>query len=106
MAHFALIVDDVVQHVIVVDNNDCGGGDFPDSEPIGQQFLAGIGKSGMYLQTSYNNNFRGWFAGEGFTYDSEHDVFVVPGSVWDGDSWIPPFQQGEDAALSEALDEL
>ena len=29
-------------------------------------------------RTSYNNNFRGVYAGVGFTYDSVNDVFVAP----------------------------
>jgi hypothetical protein len=29
-------------------------------------------------RTSYNNNFRGVYAGIGFTYDAELDEFVAP----------------------------
>jgi hypothetical protein len=29
MAHFAKIENNIVQQVIVVSNDDCGGGDFP-----------------------------------------------------------------------------
>jgi hypothetical protein len=32
MAHFAKIENDTVTQVIVVSNDDCGGGDYPDSE--------------------------------------------------------------------------
>lgn len=78
MAHFAQIQNDVVQSVIVVNNDCCGGGDFPDSEPIGQEFIASIGLNGEYLQTSYNGNFRGVYAGIGYTYDAVLDVFVAP----------------------------
>ena len=79
MAHFAEIKNDIVQRVIVIDNKDCGGGDFPESEPIGQSFIASLGIDGNYLQTSYNNNFRGMYA-SGCMYDAEQDVFyrVVP----------------------------
>jgi hypothetical protein len=76
MAHFAQIADSIVQRVIVVSNNDCGGGDFPESEPVGQAFIASVGLDGEWLQTSYNNNFRGVFAGIGYTYDAELDKFV------------------------------
>jgi hypothetical protein len=78
MAHFARVDDGIVRQVIVVNNNDCGGGDFPESEAIGKAFIASIGLSGDYLQTSYNGNFRGSYAGIGFTYDSDLDVFVAP----------------------------
>jgi hypothetical protein len=79
MAHFALVDEtNIVREVIVVGNNDCGGGDFPASEPIGQAFIASIGLTGEWLQTSYHGNFRGKYAGVGDTYDAELDEFVTP----------------------------
>ena len=78
MAHFAKVQDNIVQKVIVVSNDDCGGGDFPESEPIGQAFLASLGLEGEWLQTSYHGNFRGTYAGIGQTYDPVADVFVAP----------------------------
>ena len=78
MAHFAQVQDGIVRNVIVIDNSDCGGGDYPDSEPIGQAFIAAIGIDGDWLQTSYNNNFRGQYAGQGITYDPVLDEFVSP----------------------------
>ena len=78
MAHFARIDDNVVRQVIVVSNDDCGGGDFPESEPVGQAFIASLGLTGTWKQTSYNNNFRGRYAGIGYTYDAELDEFVAP----------------------------
>ena len=81
MAHFARIDSGIVREVIVIDNADCGGGEFPESEPIGQAFIASIGLAGEWKQTSYNGNFRGSYAGIGFTYDSENDVFVAPDEI-------------------------
>ena len=78
MAHFAQVTDNIVRNVIVIDNDDCGGGEYPDSEPIGQDFIAAIGIAGDWLQTSYNNNFRGTYAGQGMTYDPVLDQFVSP----------------------------
>lgn len=79
MAHFAEINDDnIVTRVIVVSNDDCGGGDFPASEPIGQAFIASIGLEGTWLQTSYHANFRKAYAGVGYAYDSQLDEFVAP----------------------------
>lgn len=78
MAHFAKVENDVVTQVLVVANTDCGGGEFPDSEPVGQAFLASLGLDGEWLQTSYNANFRGVYASIGWTYDSVNDVFVAP----------------------------
>ena len=78
MSYFAQVSANIVRNVIVVNNSDCGGGDFPDSEPIGQAFIASIGIDGEWLQTSYNNNFRGQYAGQGMTYDPVLDEFVSP----------------------------
>jgi hypothetical protein len=79
MAHFAKIdTDNIVEQVIVVANSDCGGGEFPESEPIGQAFITSLGIDGVWLQTSYHANFRAVYAGIGFTYDPELDEFVAP----------------------------
>lgn len=78
MAHFAKIEDNTVREVVVVSNADCGNLDFPESEPVGQQYLAACGLTGDWLQTSYNATFRGAFAGIGFMYDEESDTFVAP----------------------------
>ena len=79
MAHFAQVDEyQIVRNVIVIDNSDCGGGDYPDSEPIGQAFIEGIGIAGDWLQTSYHGNFRGQYAGQGMTYDPALDEFVSP----------------------------
>ena len=78
MAHFARIDDGIVREVIVIDNADCGGGDFPDSEAVGQAFIASIGLAGEWRQSSYNGRFRGTYAGIGYTYDSDLDEFVAP----------------------------
>ena len=68
MAHFARIENEKVAQVIVISNNDCGGGDFPESEPIGQAFIASLGLGGLWLQTSYSGSFRNCFAGIGFDW--------------------------------------
>ena len=74
MAHFAEIKNDVVGQILVIANTDCGGGGFPASEPVGQAFIKSLGISGHWLQTSYNNNFRGMYA-SGCNYDKDGDVF-------------------------------
>lgn len=81
MAHFAKIENNTVTSVIVVSNDDCGGGNFPESEPIGQAFLASLGLTGEWLQTSYHNNFRGCYASAGWTYDAQLDEFVAPPTI-------------------------
>ena len=84
MANFALIdSQDIVRDVIVISNADCGGGTFPDSEPIGQAFITGphpycLALEGDWLQTSYSGSFRGCFAGLGYSYDAALDEFLPP----------------------------
>ena len=79
IAHFAQVDDSgIVRQVIVVSNTDCGGGDYPASNPIGQAFIAQIGLAGNWEQTSYSGSFRGTYAGQGFTFDAANDVFVSP----------------------------
>ena len=79
LAHFAQVDDSgIVRQVIVVSNTDCGGGDYPASNPIGQAFIAQIGLAGNWQQTSYSGSFRGTYAGQGFTFDALNDVFVAP----------------------------
>jgi hypothetical protein len=75
MAHFALIKDNEVAEVIVIANENCGGGEFPESEKIGQSFIESIGLNGVWKQTSYNGNFRGKYAGIGDIYNEELDIF-------------------------------
>lgn len=78
MAHFAKIINDVVNQVIVVSNADCGGGEFPESEPIGQTFIASLGLTGDWLQTSYHAKFRGKYAGIGDLWDGTNFVTPLP----------------------------
>lgn len=82
MAYFAQIDEtNTVTEVIAIANDVLGepGNTFPATEPIGQAFIADdLGLSGTWLQTSYNGNFRGTFAGPGYTYDATNDVFVAP----------------------------
>lgn len=78
MAHFALVDDtNTVREVLTVGNDDCGGGTFPESEPIGQAFILSCGITGRWLQTSYHANFRGAYAAIGGKYDPDTDTFTA-----------------------------
>ena len=72
MANFAKInANNIVEQVIVVNNEEV-----PD-EATGIAFCKSLyGQDTEWIQTSYNNNFRGTFAGIGYTYDGEK--FVAP----------------------------
>jgi hypothetical protein len=78
MAHFAQVQNGRVVQCIVVNNEDCGNLEFPESEPIGQQFLLDNGFGTGWVQTSYNNNFRVKFGTDGMMYDEELDFFYHP----------------------------
>jgi hypothetical protein len=79
MAHFAKIENNVVTQVIVVNNEVLENKEFPESEPIGVAFCKEtFGQDTEWLQTSYNNNFRGCYAGSGMTYDAQKDEFISP----------------------------
>jgi hypothetical protein len=78
MAHFAQITDSKVQAVIVIANYDCDNLPFPESETVGKAYIAALGIEGEWLQTSYNGNFRGTYAGIGYTYDDVLDCFIAP----------------------------
>ena len=74
MAHAARIEDSIVREVIVVPDNL----DATESDAAIEAYIHGIGLTGTWIRTSYNNNIRGRYAGIGFTYDAELDEFVAP----------------------------
>jgi hypothetical protein len=92
MAHFAQLDDNnIVQQVIVIPDDDAPD-PFPQGEAAGQQFIASLGLPGVWLQTSYNGNFRKNYAGLGFAYDVIRDAFISP---------KPQQKQGFDWVLDE-----
>tara|TARA_R110000765_G_scaffold404195_1_gene500365 strand:- start:13 stop:330 length:318 start_codon:yes stop_codon:yes gene_type:complete len=64
MAHFAKLNNNIVTEVIVAEKN------FINSGRVGDEFL--------WVQTSYNGNFRKNFAGVEGTYDKTRDAFIAP----------------------------
>ena len=65
MSHFAkLDSNNIVENVIVAEQ------DFINSGAVGDSFL--------WIQTSYNGNFRGKYAGVGDTWDKVNEVFISP----------------------------
>jgi hypothetical protein len=71
MSHWAELDDNnFVIRVLVGDNNDPAGDE-------GYQLFVNL-FGGRWVQTSYNNNFRGIFAGPGCYYDEIADVFISP----------------------------
>ena len=76
MAHFAKIENNIVTNVIVVLDDVVG--QYPESDEIGQTFIASLNLDGDWLQTSFDGNFRKQYATIGGTYDSIADQFVAP----------------------------
>jgi hypothetical protein len=81
MSHFAKLENNVVTQVIVAEQN------FINSGHVGDSFL--------WVQTSYNGNFRKNYAGIGYTYDKGRDAFIPPKPY---SSWI----LNEDTCLWDA----
>lgn len=69
MAHFAEIdsTNTVLRVIVVADEHEANGAEWCHN-------LLG----GTWVQTSYNHNIRKQYAGIGFTYDADADVFVAP----------------------------
>ena len=71
MSHFAEIDENNrVIRVTIGDNDDPAGDE-------GYSWLVN-NLGGRWIQTSYNSNFRGNYAGPGYVYDEELDVFYSP----------------------------
>jgi len=91
MSHFAKIDgNNVVTEVIASEK------DFINSGLVGDEFL--------WVQTSYNGNFRGRFAGVGYAWDKTKEVFIAPkpypswvldaDNEWQAPSAEPEFLEG------------
>jgi len=99
MSHFAEIDEsNTVTRVLVVPD---------DQEHRGQEFLAvDLNLGGTWIQTSYNHNIRKQYAGIGYTYNPEADVFIRPQkhASWILDEnfdWQPPIEMPNDGKSYE-----
>ena len=105
MAHFAeLDENNTVLQVIVVHNNELKGANGVEYENKGIQFCETLFGHANWKQTSYNHNIRKQFAGVGYTYDPDKDVFVAPQpfpswSLDDNSDWQAPTPMPEDDNL-------
>ena len=94
MAHYAFLDENnIVTEVIVGRNEDEVVDGISDWEAHYAEFRGQTCK-----RTSYNNNIRGTYAGIGYSYNEEEDIFVIPqpypswtrnGSFWEAPTPMP-----------------
>jgi hypothetical protein len=95
MALFAEINENnkVVQ-TIVISDNDCGGGVFPDSESIGKAFIVSLGLGENWLQYSPDNPYhKNCSVGSFYITDGKFFTLPQPYLSWTMDAnyeWQPP----------------
>ena len=90
MAHYAFLNENnIVTEVIVGRNEDEVVDGISDWETYYGEF-----RSQRCVRTSYNGNIRGTYAGIGYYYNEEEDIFVKPQpfASWirNGSSWESP----------------
>jgi hypothetical protein len=77
MAHFAELDNlSYVKRVVVIPNEDILDSEGNESEEIGIARCEELFGGGEWIQTSYNATIRGQFAGPGFYYDKERNIFI------------------------------
>lgn len=85
MGYFAKINENnIVEQVISISNYTLQEPNltFPDTESIGQDFILNtLNLPGIWKQTSFNSSFRGCYAGIGFSYDPNQDIFIPPPKI-------------------------
>jgi hypothetical protein len=82
MANFALIKQNIVISVIVIDNEKLISNGV-EVEQLGIDLIDSLNIKSIYdydtiRQTSYNSNFRNKYAGIGDTWNEENNVFIKP----------------------------
>jgi len=93
MAHYAFLDENnIVTEVIV------GIDETETIEGLDTQTWYGNFRGQVCKRTSYNSKIRGIFAGKGFTYNADEDIFVMPrpypswirsGSIWNAPTPYP-----------------
>jgi|TARA_R100000655_G_scaffold44685_1_gene81421 hypothetical protein len=124
MAHFAKIgLNGKVLQVLTLDNSDMLNADGVEDETVGQQYLQQHNNwtAEMWIKTSYNTHsnthssgdnskaFRGNYAGIGYTWDENNQIFwsKKPYASWVKDiataSWKSPIGNAPDLTAEQTL---
>ncbi len=94
MAHYAFITDGIVTEVIT------GIDETETIEGLDTETWYGNFRGQVCKRTSYNSKIRGTYAGIGYSYNEEQDIFVVPktNSSWiiSGSFWSAPVPYPQD----------
>jgi len=99
MAHFAKISNDnEVLAVLYVNDSNVQNSEGVETESVGQAYLEQHNNwpADKWIQTSYNGNIRKNYAGIGFTWDAENQIFWPPQPYpsWTKDvttgGWVSP----------------
>jgi len=95
----------VIQVSVGVDETATQNGVGGSTEAWEQFYTQAVNQEGIYIKrTSYNHRMRKQYAGIGYTYDADADVFVAPQPFpsWtlDGNhDWQPPTPKPDDGGL-------
>ena len=89
MAHYAFLdADNIVTEVIV------GKDETETIDGLSPEEWYGNFRNQVCKRTSYNNNIRGLYAGVGYSYNSDEDIFIspqpFPSWIRSGSLWNPP----------------
>lgn len=78
MGYFAHVTDNIVTDLHVLAEGVTDDLPFPESEPLGQEFLADLWSDTpqSYVECSIDGAYRGCYPGVGYTFDGS--VFVPP----------------------------
>jgi hypothetical protein len=111
MAHFAKLNENNIVEGVVVIGNDVPTSNGPlgenDMHIDGETYCQNLFKGGIWKQTSYNKKFRANYAGKGFVYDSQNNVFydqqpypswTLNNTTW---SWEAPVPYPESRQVDE-----
>jgi hypothetical protein len=101
MAHYAFLDENNIVTEVIVGIDETELIDGLDPETWYANFRGQTCK-----RTSYNGNYRGMFAGIGYSYNEEEDIFIEPElypswTIREGSRWFPPVKRPVDGKSYE-----
>ena len=112
MAHFAEVIDGIVDRVLVISNDAIIDENGDEQESMGVAFCDRLYNGGTWVQTSYNNNFKKQYAGKGYSYDADKDKFIIPQPYpsWSKDlptvSWKSPIGDAPELTAMDLVSQI